>query len=105
MAIFRYLIMQMKRNHKIALIAIVPAILFGGFFMADMFTTSESSVPVADAMPADITTPTVDTTSQQERIIVNDKVSYTLNEDGTKNFSAEFTENLGLEDSVEASIP
>lgn len=97
----------MKRNHKIALIAIVPAILFGGFFMADMFTTSESTVPAADATPAiatDTTTPTVDTTSQ-ERIIVNDKVSYTLNEDGTKNFSAEFTENLGLEDSVEASIP
>lgn len=96
--------MQMKRNHKIALIAIVPAILFGGFFMADMFTTSESSVPAADATPAIATDTTVDTMSQ-ERIIVNDKVSYTLNEDGTKNFSAEFTENLGLEDSVEASIP
>jgi hypothetical protein len=94
----------MKRNHKIALLAIVPAILFGGFFMADMFTTSESNVPVADATPA-IDTTIVDTTSQQERIIVNDNVSYTVNEDGTKNFSAEFTENLGLEDYVEASIP
>lgn len=39
----------MQRIHKIALIAIIPAIALGGFFMADMFTQSESTIPSVDA--------------------------------------------------------
>lgn len=41
--------MKMTKQMTIVFMAVVPAVLFGGFFMAETFTSSDSSVPQAEA--------------------------------------------------------
>lgn len=78
----------------IAMVAIVPAVLFGGFFMAESFTNSETTAQVADATPA----PEMD-------ISQVDNISVEINEDGSKHYTVELTESIGMSDSVEVDTP
>jgi hypothetical protein len=84
--------MQIKnRKHMmIALVAIVPAVLFGGFFMAESFTNSD--VQVADAEVSE-----VEVTSMG--------IPYIMDENGNKHFSAEITDSISINDSVEVTSP
>jgi len=70
-----------------ALIAIVPAVLFGGFFMAESFTNSD--IQVADAAVPEATM----------------DVPFTIDENGNKHFTIELTESLSISDSVEVDSP
>ena len=76
-----------KKHMTMALIAIVPAVLFGGFFMAESFTNSD--IQMADAE--------VEVTSMG--------IPYIMDENGNKHFSAEITDSFSISDSVEVSSP
>lgn len=78
---------------SIALIAIVPAVLFGGFFMAESFTNTETTAQVADAAPV------------PEAPEMADNISVVVNEDGSKHYTVELNESIGMNDSVEVDSP
>jgi len=80
-----------------AIVAIVPAVLFGGFFMAESFINSESPVQVADA------TPVLEATGSTGAM--EDNIASTMDENGNKHFSVELTESLSMSDSVEVDTP
>jgi hypothetical protein len=71
-----------KKHMTMALIAIVPAVLFGGFFMAESFTNSD--IQMADAIL---------------------EVPFTMDENNNNHFTIELTESLSISDSVEVGSP
>lgn len=86
-----------KKHIMMAVIAIVPAVLFGGFFAAETFVTSESPVQSADATPQHFTI------ELEESIGISDAIE--MNENGTSDFTIELNESISISDSVEVETP
>ena len=78
------------------MMAVIPAVLFGGFAMAGSFTESETTAQTADAMLA--------TTTLTETLDLSGATS-TPNAQMSEHFTIELEDSLVIADSVEVSSP